>query len=54
MGTHDISIESLLEYEIYKSIVVLWAQEGDKVGGYERMEFNLASANHNPEGVGEE
>jgi hypothetical protein len=44
LGTHEISIESLLDYEVYDSIVVLWAEEGDRVGGYERMEFNLAPA----------
>jgi hypothetical protein len=44
LGTRDIRVESLLDYEIYDSIVVLWAQEGDKVGGYERTEFNIPSA----------
>jgi len=43
MGTHIKEIETTLEYEIYGDLVTLWAFEGDEVGGYERMEFDLAS-----------
>jgi hypothetical protein len=30
-----------LDFEIYGDLVSLWAHEGDEVGGYERMEFDL-------------
>jgi len=41
VGTNIIEIDTLLEYEIYQDFVSLWAQEGDSVGGYEKMEFEL-------------
>ncbi|MFW9845683.1 MAG: hypothetical protein ACFFD6_02960 [Candidatus Thorarchaeota archaeon] len=41
VGTKIIEIDTLLEYEIYDDIASLWAFEGDSVGGYERMEFEL-------------
>lgn len=41
VGTKIVEIDTLLEYEIYDDIVSLWAFEGDNVGGYERMEFEL-------------
>ena len=41
VGTKVIEIDTLLEYEIHQDFVSLWAQEGDAVGGYEKMEFEL-------------
>jgi len=42
VGTQVKEIETTLDFEIYGDIVTLWAFEGDEVGGYERMEFDLA------------
>lgn len=41
VGTNIIEIDTLLQYEINQDFVTLWAQEGDSVGGYEKMEFEL-------------
>ncbi|MCF2137024.1 MAG: hypothetical protein K9W43_07225 [Candidatus Thorarchaeota archaeon] len=41
IGTTIVEIESLLDYEISEDIVVLWAVEGQQVGGYERMVFDI-------------
>jgi hypothetical protein len=41
VGTIIKEIETILDFEIYGDLVTLWAQEGDEVGGYERMEFDL-------------
>lgn len=41
VGTHIVEIESKLDYEIYRDIAVLWAEQGKEVGGYELMEFIL-------------
>ncbi len=41
VGTAIVEIDSQLEYEIYGDLVTLWAYEGDNVGGYERMVFDL-------------
>lgn len=54
IGTRQITIESLLDYEVYDSIVVLWAEEGDDVGGYEKMEFNLAATESHGKRASEE
>jgi hypothetical protein len=40
-GTKITEIETLLDFEIYDSLVTLWALDGSEVGGYERMEFIL-------------
>ncbi len=40
-GTQIVEIDSKLDHEIYNDFVVLWALEGDRVGGYELMEFIL-------------
>ncbi|MBD3407653.1 MAG: hypothetical protein GF411_16165 [Candidatus Lokiarchaeota archaeon] len=40
-GTKITDIDTMLEFEIYNDLVVLWALEGEEVGGYERMEFAL-------------
>lgn len=41
-GTKIEPIETELEYEIFGDFVVLWALEGDKVGGYEKMVFEFS------------
>ncbi|MHA2425632.1 MAG: hypothetical protein ACXAEF_12655 [Candidatus Thorarchaeota archaeon] len=41
VGTKIGEIDTKLEYDIYRDLVVLWAEEGMKVGGYELMEFVL-------------
>ncbi|MFW9968099.1 MAG: hypothetical protein ACFFEA_13170 [Candidatus Thorarchaeota archaeon] len=41
VGTEIIEIDTMLQYEVYEDIVMLWAFEGEEVGGYERMEFKL-------------
>ncbi len=41
VGTHIVEINSKLDYEVYRDLVVLWAEEGKAVGGYELMEFIL-------------
>jgi hypothetical protein len=41
VGSKVTEIETILEFEIYGDIVSLWAMEGEEVGGYERMAFNL-------------
>ena len=41
LGTNIKAIETTLDFEIYGDLVTLWAQEGDEVGGYEKMEFDL-------------
>ncbi|NWF95270.1 MAG: hypothetical protein HXY34_03925 [Candidatus Thorarchaeota archaeon] len=35
------AVETRLQYEVHRDMVVLWANTGDRVGGYERMEFTL-------------
>ena len=44
VGTHIKEIETTLDYEIYGDLVTLWAQEGDEVGGYEKMAFELTGS----------
>jgi hypothetical protein len=41
VGTRILEVETTLDFDIYDDIITLWAQEGDDVGGYERMEFEL-------------
>ncbi|MFW9834597.1 MAG: hypothetical protein ACFFEK_11415 [Candidatus Thorarchaeota archaeon] len=41
IGTNIKEIETTLDFEIYGDLVTLWALEGDEVGGYERMEFEI-------------
>ncbi|MHA1909792.1 MAG: hypothetical protein ACW98Y_21020 [Candidatus Thorarchaeota archaeon] len=41
VGTQIVEIDTKLEHDIYRDLVVLWAEEGMKVGGYEIMEFIL-------------
>lgn len=41
VGTRVVEIETMLSYEVYGDLVILWANECDDVGGYEKMEFEL-------------
>jgi hypothetical protein len=41
VGTRILNVETTLDFDIYDDIITLWAMEGDDVGGYERMEFEL-------------
>jgi hypothetical protein len=41
VGSHVTDIDTLLDYEIYDDKIVLWALDGQEVGGYELMEFKL-------------
>jgi hypothetical protein len=43
IGTNIKEIETVLDFEIYGDLVTLWALEGDEVGGYERMEFEITN-----------
>jgi hypothetical protein len=44
VGSKVTEIETILEFEIYGDIVSLWAMEGEEVGGYEKMVFDLPTA----------
>ncbi|MFW9811628.1 MAG: hypothetical protein ACFFF9_04165 [Candidatus Thorarchaeota archaeon] len=44
VGSKILAVETTLDFEIYSDIITLWAMEGDEVGGYERMEFELPSS----------
>ncbi len=42
VGTKVVGVTTELEYEVYGGdLMVLWAFEGDHVGGYEQLEFVL-------------
>ena len=43
-GTKITEVETNLEFEIYDDIISLWAIEGDDVGGYEKLAFELPRA----------
>ncbi len=43
VGTNIKEIETIMDFEIYGDLVTLWALEGNEVGGYERMEFDLTN-----------
>ena len=41
VGSKISDVETTMEFEIYKDIISLWAMDGDEVGGYERIVFEL-------------
>jgi len=41
VGSQVTNVDTLLDYEIYGDKIVLWALDGQEVGGYELMEFKL-------------
>ncbi len=47
LSTNIKEIVTTLDFEIYGDLVTLWAQEGDEVGGYEKMVFDLTSTVRN-------
>lgn len=40
-GTQIIEVETPMEYEIRNSLLFVWCQKGDSVGGYEAVRFAL-------------
>ena len=40
-GSKIIEVETTMDYEIYNDIISLWAMDGDEVGGYEKIVFEL-------------
>ncbi|MFX1243578.1 MAG: hypothetical protein ACFE8F_01370 [Promethearchaeota archaeon] len=41
VGTDIIEVKTPMEYDIQRSLLLVWAREGDKVGGYEEVCFRL-------------
>ncbi len=41
VGTKIIDVETTMEFDIYDDIISLWAMDGDDVGGYEKIIFEL-------------
>ena len=41
VGSKISEVETTMEFEIYKDIISLWAMDGDEVGGYEKIVFEL-------------
>ncbi len=44
VGSRVVDIDTLLDHEIRDDIVILWAVEGQHVGGYEKMVFEIIAA----------
>jgi len=43
IGTKIIEVETTMDFDIYDDIISLWAIDGDDVGGYEKIIFELSS-----------
>ena len=43
IGTKIVEIETIMDFDIYDDIISLWAIDGDDVGGYEKIVFELPS-----------
>ncbi len=41
IGTKILEVETTMDFDIYDDIISLWAIDGDDVGGYERIVFEL-------------
>ena len=41
LHTKITEVETIMEYEIYDEVLSLWAYEGEEVGGYERLVFEI-------------
>lgn len=41
IGTKISDVETTLDFDIYDDIISLWALDGDDVGGYEKLVFEL-------------
>ena len=44
VGTKIVEVETTMDFDIYDDIISLWAIDGDDVGGYEKIVFELPSA----------
>jgi len=44
IGTKIIEVETAMDFDIYEDIISLWAMDGDDVGGYEKLVFELHSS----------
>ncbi len=44
VGTSILEVETKLEHEVYGDIITLWSFEGEEVGGYEKMVFEMPAA----------
>ncbi|TFH07658.1 MAG: hypothetical protein E4H14_08020 [Candidatus Thorarchaeota archaeon] len=43
-GTKIVEVETTMDFDIYDDIISLWAIDGDDVGGYEKLVFELPSS----------
>ena len=43
IGTKIVEVETTMDFDIYDDIISLWAVDGDDVGGYEKIVFELPS-----------
>ncbi|MGY5877329.1 MAG: hypothetical protein RTU30_16370 [Candidatus Thorarchaeota archaeon] len=41
IGTKVTEVYTVMEHEVYDDILTLWAFEGEAVGGYERLQFDI-------------
>jgi hypothetical protein len=41
VGTKILEVETTMDFDIYDDIISLWAIDGDDVGGYEKIVFEL-------------
>ena len=41
VGTKIVEVETTMDFDIYDDIISLWAVDGDDVGGYEKIVFEL-------------
>ncbi|TFH02281.1 MAG: hypothetical protein E4H14_17775 [Candidatus Thorarchaeota archaeon] len=44
IGSKIVEVETTMDFEIYKDIISLWAMDGDEVGGYEKIIFELPTS----------
>ncbi|TFG32923.1 hypothetical protein EU528_01845 [Candidatus Thorarchaeota archaeon] len=44
IGTKIVEVETTMDFDIYDDIISLWAIDGDDVGGYEKIVFELPSS----------
>lgn len=44
LGSKIVEVETIMEFEIYNDIISLWAMDGDEVGGYEKIVFELPAS----------
>ncbi|TFG99489.1 hypothetical protein E4H12_02540 [Candidatus Thorarchaeota archaeon] len=44
VGSKIVEVETTMDFEIYNDIISLWAMDGDEVGGYEKIIFELPTS----------